>query len=174
MANAHPDERQIYEQIEKDQIKVPLMIWDLIYHYIGDDITAITHIAASYFKYNEPIEIPSAKKIVEHTQKIRATMDKILHPEKIEDSEAIEDLEKLKSDDMKLHPIIKELFTHYLGNDVYGINMIACFHLDPLGPEPIPVENTQKILDKTRTMKQFLDRLSKATNQEVGANLKKI
>jgi len=167
MANAHPKEQELYEKIQQEGIKVPLNIWDLIYHYIGDDITAITHIASSYFRYNEDIEVEDAKKIIEHTQKIRTTMDKILHPQKIEDETESKDFERLKSDGTRLNPIIIELFTHYLGNDVYGINMIACFYIHPGDESPIPVSDVEKILTKTATMKQFLERLSKVTNQEI-------
>ena len=66
-----------------------------------------------------------------------------------------------------LDPIIHELFFHYIGNDVYGIELIVGFHLDPVDENPIPVEDAQKILNKTSTMKQFMDRLREATQQEV-------
>lgn len=167
MANAHPNEQELYDAIQKEQIKVPFLIWDLIYRYIGDDITAITHIASLFYESNEPMDIPSAKRILNRTQRIHSTMDKILHPEKITEEERMRDLEKLKNDDMKLHPVIKELFTHYISNDVHGINMIVCYHLDPIDESPVPVENIKKILDKTRTMKQFMDRLSQTTNQKI-------
>jgi len=166
MANAHPDEKEFYDRIRRDEIKVPLHIWDMMYHYIGDNITAITQIAQSYCGYGEPIEISAARKILEHTARIRMIVGKILHPETIDEKEQIAELEILK-DSEKLHPVIRELFTHYIGNDVHGINMIVEFHLDPLDEGPIPVENGQKILNKTQTMKQFLDRLSAATNQEI-------
>ncbi len=174
MANTHPREQQLYETIEKEQIKVPLFIWDLIYHYIGDDITAITHIVTSFCQYNESIDISSAKKILEHTQSIRSTMDKILHPQKIEDQEKIPSLEKIRKKDVQLHPVITELFTHYISNDVYGINMIVCFYLDPMDKNVIPVEDANKILDKLSTIKKFMDRLSLVTNPKIRLSVRDV
>ncbi len=172
MANPHPREQSIYETIEREKIKVPFFIWDLIYHYIGDEITAITHIVAFFHQNKEAIDIPSAKKIITHTQNIRALMDKILHPEKIPDRETLDSLQKIKKEDVHLHPLINELFTHYISNDIYGINMIVCFYLDPLDENPVPVEDAEKILGKIATMKQFMDQLSQRTNQAINLTLR--
>jgi hypothetical protein len=167
MANQHPRENQLFETIRTQRIKVPLYIWDLIYNFIGDDITAITHIASYHHPYGEPVPVADVKKMLGHTQSIRGTMDKILHPDKISANETIRPLEKIKARDTRLHPVITELFTHYISNDVYGINMIVSFYLDPLDENPISVDDTQKILDKIASMRHFLDRLSRATNQVI-------
>lgn len=165
MAKALPHEQELYDKIKNEKITVPLLIWDLIYRYLGDDISAITQITLSYWRYNEPIAVEAAKRILEHTKRINAIVEKILHPEKIkEDAEGFEDL---KDYDTALHPIINELFFHYIGNDVYGINMIIGFHLDPRDTNPVPQDDAQKILNKTFTMMKFLDRLREATNQEI-------
>jgi hypothetical protein len=179
MAKALPNEQGLYDRIKNEKITVPLWIWDLMYRYLGDDISAIAQITLSYWRYNEPIAIEAAKRILGHTKRINATVEKILHParpgpqaptsrragEKIgEDSDGFEGL---KDNDTALHPVIHELFFHYIGNDVYGINMIIGFHLDPRDTNPVPQEDAQKILNKTSTMKQFLDRLREATQQEV-------
>lgn len=160
MANVHPKEQDIYDQISREGIQIDFHTWDLIYQSIGDDITAITHIASFYLRNNQAIEIEAARRIIEHTQKIRVIMDQILHPEKVEGREGFFGV-------TKLHPVIIDLFTHYLGNDVYGINMIACFYLDPMDRQAIPVEDAARILAKTATMKKFMDKLSVATNQEI-------
>jgi hypothetical protein len=167
MANAHREEQQMYDQIKREGIKVPLHIWDLLYSHIGDDVTAIAQIVSSYCMYNEPISVDDAKKIIEHTTKIRTVLNKILHPEKIEFDEGFNGLESLKKNDSQLHPVVKELLTHYINNDIHGINMVTDFYLDPIDECPVPVESAQKILDKTYTIKQFMDRLSAATNQEI-------
>ena len=165
MANPLTNEQALYEKIKNEKITVPLIIWDLMYRYLGDEISAITQITLSCWRYNEPISINDAKKIKEHTRKINDMVRKILHHEKIQDEK--EKIEELKNNNTKLDPIIHELFFHYIGNDVYGIELIVGFHLDPVDENPIPVEDAQKILNKTSTMKQFMDRLREATQQEV-------
>lgn len=165
MAKPLSNEQQLYDKIKTGKITVPLLIWDLMYHYLGDDISAITQIALAYGAYNEPIPIEDARKIRAHTTRINETVNKILHPEKIKAES--DQLPELRNNHLKLHPVINDLFFHYIGNDVYGINLIVGFHLDPMDTHPIPVEDAQKILDKTSTMKQFMDRLREATHQEV-------
>jgi len=165
MANPLTNEKALYDKIRDEKISVPLLIWDLMYRYLGDEISAITQITLSYWRYNEPIPVSDAKKIKEHTKKINDMVRKILHHERIQDER--EKIEELKNNNTKLHPVINELFFHYIGNDVYGINLIVGFHLDPADTHPIPVEDAQKILNKTFTMKQFMDRLREATQQEI-------
>lgn len=164
MANPLTNERELYDRIKNERISVPLAIWDLIYHYLCDDIAAIAQITLSHLRYGKPIPPSDAKKILEHTKKINATVRKILQHDKIEN--AHEQLEEWKGRGAKLHPIINELFFHHIGNDVYGISMIAGFHVDPMDEHPIPVEDAQKILDKASSMTQFMDRLREATHQE--------
>jgi len=165
MANPLTNEKELYDRIRDEHIVVPLLIWDLMYHYLGDDISAITQITLSYWKYDQPIPVEDAKKIMKHTEKITAIIKKILHYERIEAED--QKLDELKDKGAKLHPVIHELFFHYIGNDVHGINMIIGFHLDPVDTHPVPVEDAEKILNKTATMKQFMDRLREATQQEV-------
>lgn len=165
MANPHPDEKVLYERIKNERITVPPVIWDLIYRYLGDEISAITQITVSYHRYNQPIAVSDAKKILEHLTKINVIIRKILHHDRIENEN--ERLFELKNFNSPLHPVINELFFHYVGNDAYGINMIVSYHVDPLDESPIPVEDAQKILNKTFTMKQFMDNLREFTQQEV-------
>ena len=165
MANPLLNEKELYAKIKNEKITVPLPIWDLMYHYLGDEVSAITQITLSYWRYNEPVAVADAKRILDHTKKINAVVKKILHPEKDENKEGA--MAELKNNPAKFHPVIKELFTHYIGNDVYGINMIVGFYIDPKDENPIPVEDAKKILNKTFTLKEFMDRLREATQQEV-------
>ena len=165
MANPLVNEQQLYDRIKKEKITVPIFIWDLMYHYLGDDISAISQIALAYRRNNLPIPVADAKKIKEHTIRINETVNKILRPELLESDR--EQITELKKNDKKLHPVVNELFCHYIGNDVYGINLIVGFHIDPTDEKPIPVEYAQKILDRTFTMNQFMDRLREATQQQV-------
>ena len=164
MANPLAHEKELYEQIKREKITVPLRIWDLMYHYMGDDISAISQIVFTYLKVNQSIPIDDAKKIKEHTLRINETVNKIIRPDKMSGEEKIADLKK---NEQMLHPIVNELFCHYIGNDVYGINLIVGFHIDPTDENPIPIEYAQKILDRINTMKQFMDRLREATHQDL-------
>ena len=64
---------------------------------------------------------------------------------------------------MALHPIIKEFFTHYIGNDTQMINFITSFYLDPIDEQLIPLEESRKILAHTLSMRDFLNQLREAT-----------
>ena len=164
MANIHPQEKELYQRIKTEQIKVDPVIWDMIYRYLGEYVTEI-ELAAFYFEKNqEPIPIKEAGKILEWTEKIRDIVSKILHSETVEGNM---DFEKLKSVQPKLHKVINELFGHYVGNDVFSINMIVAESLFPGQEQPVPVEFTEKIINHTRSIRRFLDKLREATTQTI-------
>jgi len=60
---------------------------------------------------------------------------------------------------MPLHPVVREMFTHYIGNDVYSINLI----IGSADPQAVSLENIEKIINHTRGIKDFLGRLREAT-----------
>ncbi len=165
MANPLNNEQALYDQIRDEKIIVPWVIWDLMYRYLGDEISAITQITLSYWRSNEPIPINDAAKILEHSKKINTVIRKIIHHDEIKDEK--ERIGELKDVNTKLHPILNELFFHYIGNDLYGIDLIVASYIDELDPQPVPVEMARKVLNKTASMKLFMDRLREATNQEV-------
>ena len=163
VANPLVNEQELYGQIKNDGISVHPFIWDTMYHYLGDYISVINAIATYYLEKNEPIALEDARKILEYTRKIKTAVDKILHPQTIQNENP--HFEKIKNDHLTLHPIIKEFFMHYIGNDTHIINLCVSFYLDPLGEQPVPVKDAQKILSHTLSMRQFLDKLREATNQ---------
>jgi hypothetical protein len=164
MAQKHPDEDALYAKIKEENIKVHPYIWDMIYLYLGDEISAVTQIVFTSCHYQELLPVEDAKKILNHTKTIKIVLGQILHPEKIRDGHR--DFQKIKNEDMTLDPVVNELFTHYIGNDVNAINMILGFYLDPKDEQPCPVDHAKKIFDKTQTMTQFLNKLREATHQE--------
>jgi hypothetical protein len=166
VANPLPNEAGLYQQIQDEKISVHPLIWDTMYHYLGDYVSAINLIAFLSVEKNEPLNIADARKILEYTNRIKDAVDKILHPDKIADAEGL--MGRLKNGNMALHPLIKEFFTHYVGNDTYIINMCVSFYLDPLDEQPVPVKDTQKILACTKSMRDFLDKLRQATEQNKG------
>ena len=101
-----------------------------------------------------------------YTKKINSIVDKILHHEKMRE-EGVR-LERIREAGMVLHPVIRELVSHYVSNDIQCINFIVGFHLDPDSEEPIPLEDAQKIVEYTLNMNVFLDKLRRATQQDAG------
>lgn len=159
MANPLPEEEKLYIQIKEQNISIEPGIWDLIYHRLGDDVTAINLLCQYYFTNKEPIPILEAEKILAYTQNIKDIIKKIT----LSSSQDFPFPEF--KEDIPLHPIIREMFTHYIGNDVQAINFIVCDTIDPLEPKPISLEIIQRILNRTQSLRDFLERLRKSTSR---------
>jgi acyl carrier protein len=160
MANPLPNEKELYVQIKREKIKISPEIWDLLYHRLGDDITAINLLCQYYLTSHEPIPVSEAKKIIIYTRHIKDIVNKITLAKK-EDFPFPEFL-----DDSPLHPILREMFTHHIGNDIYLINLIVGDSIDPLAPQPVSSESTRKILNYVHAIKEFMDKLREATSQQ--------
>lgn len=154
MANPLDNEQELYDQIKRDGIKVPAVIWDMMYRDLGENISAIEFTAYFHKREGSLIPIDEAKRIQNHSREIIKTVREILHLGTIDVQ-------------FDLHPIIKELFTHHLSNDTNSINMIISGHLDPRDEQPVAVEYVEKIWKHVAAMRQFLDRLQEATKQTV-------
>jgi len=157
MANPLPEEKALYEKIKSEKLAISHGVWDLLYDRIGDDVTAINLISECSLDAKEPISEKDAKKIMEYTHDIKDIVTKITQAKRENDF-----FPELLSDG-PLHQDIREMFTHYIGNDVYIINLIVGNALDPAEEEPLAGEEIQKILKHTRTIKEFMDRLREAT-----------
>ena len=159
MANPLPNEKELYEQIKNERIAVIPDIWDLLYNRIGDDISAINLLCEYYLGASQPIPIIEAKKILSYTHHIKDIVNKVTLTTKSEFPFPE------FSDDIPLHPILREMFTHYIGNDIYLINLIVEDSIDPLAPQPVSFESTSKILNHAHAIKEFMDKLREATFQ---------
>ncbi|MEW5896031.1 MAG: hypothetical protein AB1650_09805 [Candidatus Omnitrophota bacterium] len=159
MANPFSNEKDLYEKIRRENITVPPLVWDAMYHYLGDYVSAISFIALISIEKNEPIGIEDGKRILDYTRKIIETVRRILHTQDIETGE---------EPAPGLHPLIHEFFTHHIANDIHCINFRVSFFLDPLDEQAIPVEEAAKLLDYTVSIRKFLDKLREATNKEQG------
>ncbi|MBU0710177.1 MAG: acyl carrier protein [Candidatus Omnitrophica bacterium] len=161
MANPLPNEKELFERIKNENIRIIPEIWELLYHRIGDDITTINLLCHSYLDNEEDIPIKEAKKIMQYTRHIKDIVNQITVASK----------EKLNfpefTDDMPLHPIIREMLTHYIGNDIHMINFMVQDTIDPIGPHPISLQITQKILNHARSVREFMERLRIATSQKI-------
>jgi len=161
MANPLPNEKELYARIKNEKISISDDIWDLFYNRVGDDISAINLLCQYYLNEKKSIPASEAKKILNYTHHIKNMVNDVTLSSK----------EKFPfpefSESIPLHPILREMFTHYIGNDVYGINLIVGCYVDLENPEPIPLEDVQKITNHTRTIKEFMNRLKEATSHEV-------
>ena len=161
MANPLPDEEALYNKIRNEKITIPPFVWDAMYNFLGDYVSVINLLASYYVHQNQPIAIADARKILEYTRRSMDAVRKIIHPENITEDDAR--YQKVKTEAVVLHPLIREFYTHYLGNDMHIINMCVSFYLDPRGEEPVPVPDARKILNCTLSIHKFLDRLREAT-----------
>lgn len=157
MANPLPEEKEFYSRIKSERISIPEDIWDLLYYRIGDDVTAINLLCQYYLASSQPVPIEEARKILSYTRHIKEIVTRMVMSSK-DDSFFPE-----FGGAFPLHPIIREMFTHYIGNDVYMINLIVGDTVDPLEPHPLSLEITRKILSHTRTIREFMERLRRAT-----------
>jgi hypothetical protein len=158
MANPLPNEKELFERIKTERITVEPGIWDLIYHHVGDDITAINLLCAYYLSRKEPIPVKEAEKILVYTRHIRDIVRKVTM------SSSQEFPFPEFKDNIPLHPIIRDMFTHYIGNDVHSINFIVCDTIDPVEPKPLSEEIVRKILSRTGSIKEFMERLRQVTS----------
>ncbi len=157
MANPLRNEEELFRQIREQNITVNDEVWDILYHKIGDAVSAINLLCQYYYISNEPIPVKEAEKILAHTDVIRDLIHGIFTSSK----------EKLPFPELKenipLHPIIIQLATHHINNDTNIINMIVCLYTDPGYAKPIPLEDIKKILEHARLVKEFLEKLRGAT-----------
>ena len=158
MANPLPNEKELYKRIYRERISMDPQVWDLLYNRVGDDITTINLLCQLHLCDCQPIPVQEARKILTYTRHIKELLSHITN---------ISD-DKQKTfpvfvGAVPLHSILREMFTHYIGNDIYMINLIVEDATDPMQPEPLSVASTQKILNHTRSIRDFMDKLRQAT-----------
>lgn len=75
--------------------------------------------------------------------------------------------ERIKQEKIEIHPIIWELLTHHIGNDLSMITMgLQTSLLDPEYPKPLTKEKAQKMFDGALNIKGLIEKLKKATGRE--------
>lgn len=79
MANPMPEEKEIYERIEKESLAIPVPIWQLLDHHLGNDVYAISLIAAASVVGEEktPIPVADGEKIIAHCEAIRLFLNRL-------------------------------------------------------------------------------------------------
>jgi len=165
MANPLPEEKEMFKQIEDEEITVPRFIWRTMYLLLGDYLSSIELYASCCIEENQSMELNHAKEVIEYNKKINDVYHKILYPERIGDQDN-ELLQKIKEENVSLHKIILKFFTNYLGNDLQNMNFLVGDYIDD--KKNIPVQDVERILKGATEMKIFLDKLLKATK---GSNI---
>ncbi len=161
MANPLPNEEECYRRIRDERIRVAPCIWEAIDDHLDDPISLIDLVAALYTDRNTPMPVKDALLILGQTLRIREAMQKILNPAAILDTD--ERFLRVKRERPFIAPVVRDLFTHYIGNDTHIINMCVSFYTDPADPVPVPVEDARKILKAALSMRVFLCRLREAS-----------
>ena len=161
MANPLPDEEALYQRIKDEKMTIPPFIWDAMYNYLGDNVSFINFQAGYYIEQGLAIPVPEARKMLDYVMLSMNAVHKIIYPDRITDKDVR--LQKVKIEAVVLPPLIRDFYTHYLGNDLHIISMCLQFYLDDLGPEPVQLKDALKIQEATRSIHHFLDRLREAT-----------
>jgi len=161
MANPLPEEKELFERIKNEKISLSPEIWDMLYNRLGDDVSGINLLCQYYLTSNQQIPFEEGKKILNFTRHIKEIINQLTVISKSSDFPFPE-----LFDNIPLHPVLRDMFTHYIGNDVHMINLVTGSYIDFSYPQDIPLEDIQRILNHTRTIKEFMDRLREATSRE--------
>lgn len=159
MANKLPNEKELLEQLNREKVAVPSDMWNIIYSSIEDGILIIKLIVSLYQEQNKDIPVDEAKKILTHIQDISAVFRKLLNPQIIKTED--KGFMKIKSESKQLNPIIRDMVTHYIGNDIQALNfMIGDTIDDGIG---LGQEMCEKIMRHITDMEEFLVKLKLST-----------
>lgn len=71
--------------------------------------------------------------------------------------------ERIKQENIKVHPIVWELIDHYISNDLYAVHLIAGSHISD--GEAIPPEDGKKLIARCNEITKFLRKLKEATRE---------
>jgi hypothetical protein len=157
MANPLPNEQELFSKIRAERIRVSDAVWDLIYQHIGDDLTAINLICSYYASNNEGVPPEEAKKILTYTRHIKNILNQVTL------ASSDEFLFPSVESQMPLHPVIRHMLTHYIGNDTYMINLVLYDTIDPVAPRPLTPDLAGMVLSHAKCIRDFLERLREAT-----------
>ena len=155
MANKLPNEAELFQKIHDEHLAVSSALWDLIYGGIEDKLTVIKLLLTLYLEANEAVPLNEVKKTFEHIRDVSLIFRQVIHPQiiKTEDKGFV----KIKEESQSLPTVIRNLLSHYVGNDIQSINFILGDCLDDNRALEIPA--VHKILCHVRAMEEFLTKL---------------
>lgn len=72
--------------------------------------------------------------------------------------------ERIKKENIVVHPLVWELINHHINNDLYTINLILGSTV--LDGEVLTEKDAEKILNHVKAITDFLHRLQEATRRK--------
>ena len=155
MANPLNHEKALYAYVRSQgsAIAIKQDVWDFIHHRVTDNIMAIVLICQRLLADKKAMSAEEAVRILAWIKDIKDAISVVTTPSK--ESLAFPQFQ----DVIPLNPVIKELVTHQYGNDIYAMEFMLHMAVDPMGPEPIPTEVIQKILNHALSIKEFITKL---------------
>jgi len=180
MANPLVNEQELFDKIANESIRVHPLIWDLMYLHIGEYLSVIDMTAYNFQKKRMDVPVVYVRRILDCALKSNKIVWAILHADKatnleehLKDFQYVKNsadyVKTLKPEELTLHPVIHELFTHYVSNDLNIINMISYYYLDSQDEKPMENEKIHRILTSVESMRIFLEKLKQATTQGVSS-----
>ena len=77
--------------------------------------------------------------------------------------------ERIKNEKIAIHPLVWELLTHHIGNDLFVIMlMLEGSVLNTRYPKPLNEENAKRVYGKALEIKKLLEKLKEATGKGFG------
>jgi hypothetical protein len=159
MANKLPNEKELLQQLHQERASVPNDLWNIIYSSIEDSVLIIKLIISFYQEQNKDIPIDETKKILTNIQDVSAVFRKLLNPQIIKTED--KGLVKIKAEGGKLHPIIRSMVNHYIGNDIQAMNFLIGDTIDDGTGLNKPMQ--EKIMRHIADMEEFLGKLKLST-----------
>ena len=77
---------------------------------------------------------------------------------------------KIQDENISIHPLVWDLLSHHIGNDLHMISLILGSAVLPANndPKPVSVEHAKKLYEKVFAIQKFLKKLREATRKEKG------
>lgn len=159
MAKKLPNETELFAELSSKQVVLSADMWNLIYSGVEDNLSIIHLLITFHLDNADEVPVNELRKIMTHVSDVFSVFRKLIHPQiiKTEDKGFV----KIKAESQRLHPIIRDMFSHYIANDVQSINFIVGDHLDE--KQPLDRTTAEKILGHIDDMKDFIAKLKENT-----------
>lgn len=159
MTNQLPNESELFENLSKGKVILGTEVIDFLFHYIGNDLSAINLLCEYYLGNNESIPELEARRLLFYTHDIEFIINALTR--KASHSTLFPEFKE----DISLNPLLRDLITYYFGNDLYVINLIIYDALDPIAPQPhyLNSDAINKVLNHSNSIKGFMEKLRSYT-----------
>jgi hypothetical protein len=155
VANKLSNEEELFAQMREEKIVIPQAVWEEIFLGIEDRISAINLIIGYCLETSQPLPLDEIKRILGMIQDVYAVFRSRINPVVVQTQE--KGLFKAREEDKRVHPVLRIILSHYIGNDVLAINFILGEKVD--SQEPCGTEDCQKILGRTKSISEILEKV---------------